>query len=283
MNAPRLAALAALVLMGLAVAYVVLFIQPEVTRLGEPGYQGAAVGFLIASAPAIGDFAREFHVNDENPFVPYHDRVAETRRIRLPPQPVVAVKPPVRPVLPPPVQPVVVVQPEKPKPLVLPRAQPIAAKPVPQCIGLIAHAESGNRMLLVRDAAGVEVPLAVGAQIDGWELLEVLEGGAARFRDPDGAQQLLLIAGDAPDAAVKPDPAPGDPPPSTAKPVAKPPPKAGPAAPPKAGPAAPPPKAGPAAPPQLPPGFKLPPGVKLPPGFTLPPGLVPPTDNRRGR
>src|SRR4051812_3602407 len=48
----------------------------------NPTFQGKPVQHLIASLPAIGDFASEFNVNDENPFLPFKERKQQSAVIK---------------------------------------------------------------------------------------------------------------------------------------------------------------------------------------------------------
>ncbi len=79
-NPAPIVAAAAIVLFGAALAYRLLSL-PESAQLMPPSFRGEPVKMLSASVPDIGDFDSEFHVNVENPFVPYADRKIESDSI----------------------------------------------------------------------------------------------------------------------------------------------------------------------------------------------------------
>jgi hypothetical protein len=168
----------ALLIFLLSLTYFV-FSWPTRIELGAPTFAGGAVDNLLASAtpPEIGDFAK-FHVNDENPFVPYSDRIIEVQAknpIKNQPQP--------RPPIVPPVQ-------QEPKQL---PTLGQGASVVPECLGLAAH-ENGNSGLMVRMKGSTQTTvLKVGEEISGWKLLSV-STDLARFTDPSGAEQTFVIA-----------------------------------------------------------------------------------------
>lgn len=161
--------------------------ETPVIEPGRPGTATSAPATLVASVAPIGDFEREFHVNYENPFVPYNERVAD--RVAQDPaekknRPV---RPPMRPT-PPPETPPVMVEPAR---LVLParRDPPPGA---PECIGIVRHGPSGQARLMVRLPGEIAAPLAVGEVIGGWTLKEI-GAGVARFERPDGGEDILPV------------------------------------------------------------------------------------------
>ncbi len=180
MNPQALCFLVALSLAALAAVWRGLA-QDEPIALDAPTTDSAAVVPLIATTPIIPPFAH-FDVNNLNPFVPFAVREAERQRIENPtppaPPPEIIQRPP-EPELP-------------PEPLRLPVLSR-AKDPVPECVGLIAHA-SGRRALLVRMRPG-EPPgsLTVGEDVDGWRL-DAIDGTTARWTSPAGDQRAFVIA-----------------------------------------------------------------------------------------
>jgi hypothetical protein len=136
----------------------------------------------VASVPDIGPFDR-FHTIIDNPFIPWREREIERNQITKP-------KNPTPQVFTPPTPPVIVNVPEKPK-LVLPRLAPAKAN-APVCVGMVGQGD--QRLLMVRlpdDAAAA--PLAIGQCAGGWTLLAIENDNQARFRDPDGMEQVFPI------------------------------------------------------------------------------------------
>lgn len=160
--------------------------ETPVVDPGRPGTATSAPSILVASVPPIGDFDGEFHVNYENPFVPYSERVAD----RLAQDPTERAKRPMRPTrpTPPPEKPPVIVEPAK---LVLParRDPPPGA---PECLGVVRHGPSGQSVLMVRLPGEAATPLVVGEVIGGWTLKEI-GAGVARFERPDGGEDILAV------------------------------------------------------------------------------------------
>ena len=206
MNGPRLVAITCLLLVLLALVGRILS-NPEVEQPGRPALPSGKIAYLAAQVLPIGDFDREFNVNPENPFVAVKYRSEETRAMITPPPEVVRVRP-----LPPPGPPVVVEMPI----LVLPAATPVDRER-PECLGVISHSRSGREVLIVRLPGGEEQQLERGARIGEWELLDLAVGGA-RFRDPQGVEQVVPFVVAAPTVMVVPastSTAPGEPPPTT--------------------------------------------------------------------
>jgi hypothetical protein len=233
----------------------------EVAAPSRPTYRGDAVKVLTAALPAIGDFDRDYNVNDENPFVPYDKRVLESKQIKInrTAKPTPTSKPP---------QVEEVHVPE----LKFPAAASRRAD-APDCIGVVAS--GAGEVLLVRMpgsdetisvAAGEPVPKDAPADRQ-WTLVALEPGGVARFRDPSGAEQLFMIGAlptitshDAP-VVQSSSPQPPQPPPQTPKPH---------------------PQPQPVPPPQRPHGNQKPPGQggqpgEHPRGWTpRPPSEIPP-------
>jgi len=178
--------------------------ETPVVEPGRPRTTTSAPPILVASVPPIGDFEREFHVNYENPFVPYNERVADraaqdpVERARRPPRE--AVRP-----TPPPEKPPVVVEPAK---LVLP-ARRDTTPGAPECLGIVRHGPSGQSVLMARLSGEIAQPLAVGDVIGGWTLKEI-GAGVARFERPDGSEETLPV-GSATNSASLPVQAPSAP------------------------------------------------------------------------
>ncbi len=187
----RIAAVLALLLL-LASAAWLLLSNPPVADPGVPTYSGGPLRRLEASAPRVGNFD-VFYVNHENPFIPYNLRVAE--RGTFTPRPVRPVQPPTPSVTKPnsiqPTRPPVVVLEPVRKPLALPKLGQTGPN-APVCIGLVAV--NGHECLTVRmpgDSAGQTID--VGTKVGGWTLLGIEGGNLARFRDPEGADQVYPI------------------------------------------------------------------------------------------
>ena len=195
-------AMACAAVMLVAVGWYVVTEIPEIPP-EKPTWKGESVVNVTAAVPSIGSFEREFHVNNQDPFLPFslrsrvaaiQDRIPDTPHISNPrfnePPPA-----------PPPVPPVI--------------HWPAAAmrQPGPTCIGLITTSQGSlllGRMphseVIVAMSVGDAIPKdpAVGPQ---WTLLSVDGDGLARFRDPSGGEVVFPIG--AP---------PSDPPPSTDEP-----------------------------------------------------------------
>ncbi len=175
---------AALALIVAIVAWTISAI--ELHQRTAPLIDGSAVVLLAASKPDIGPYDN-YAVNNENPFIPYNDRVPERSR-KYGTRPVA---PPAPPNFPPPVGGTVVILPPQP-PLVWPSldgSDPSA----PTCVGLI---EVANRapVVLVRAPNEKEAkPMAVGEAIGGWTLLAITADSIVRFRDPAGSTHDMTI------------------------------------------------------------------------------------------
>ena len=187
----RIAAVLALLLLLASVAWL-LISNPQVADPGVPTFSGGPLRRLEAAAPHVGNFEL-FYVNHENPFIPYGLRVKE--RIVYDPRPVRPIPPTVVATnkpnpFPPTRQPVIVNEPVR-KPLALPKLGQTGPN-APVCIGLVAV--NGHESLIVRmpgDSVGQSIN--VGDKIGGWTLLGIDGGNLARFKDPEGAQQVYPI------------------------------------------------------------------------------------------
>jgi len=201
-------AMACALVMVVALVWYVLTEFPEIPP-EKPTWKGEAVVNVTAAVPSIGPFEREFHVNNQDPFLPFSlRRQVASIQDRIPdspqhPGPRVTDTPPP----PPPVPPVI--------------HWPAAAlrQPGPTCIGLITTSQGSlllghmpNSEEIVAMSVGDAIPKdsSAGPQ---WTLLGVDSDGLARFRDPTGGEVSFPIG--AP---------PSDPPPSSDD--SKPPPKA---------------------------------------------------------
>lgn len=184
-----IAAGAAALLLVASTAWWVLS-TPEVVNPGQPSWKGADIVRLTASVPQIGKFDY-FYVNDDNPFVPLQARLAENRswdRIRNPQT--ARTRPPAPVQIPPPREPVRVVEPEKPK-LVLPKIVP-APSNAPTVYGLVSL--DGSDALIVRMAGAKDsIQLVPGTQVDGWTLVSIDNGNLATFTDPQGVEHRFTI------------------------------------------------------------------------------------------
>jgi hypothetical protein len=181
------AALAMLLL--LASAAWLLLSDPQIADPGVPKFTGPPLQRLEASAPVVGNFEL-FYVNHENPFIPYDQRVRE--RVVYDPRPRTPrpIQPVARNPIPPVHQPAIVHEPVR-KPLALPRLGQTGPN-APVCIGLVAV--NGHESLTVRmPGDAVAQTIDVGAQFGGWTLLGIEGGNLARFRDPQGAEQVYPI------------------------------------------------------------------------------------------
>lgn len=208
MNPARLAAVVCLLLLLAAFAGRVLS-SPEVFDPGEPRTNQPAVMQLAAVVAPIGDFAREFSVNDENPFIPHRERIAEIAEIRQG-----RVRTPVASNAPPPVGPPVVVE----KPVMKWSKAKAVELTLPECLGLIAHPVSRRQILIARLPGGPQQQIEVGGRIGEWELTGISRQGA-RLRDTAGVEHEVpftivdppLPVQKAPaEGAAVPTPPPGD-------------------------------------------------------------------------
>lgn len=167
-------------LVALALAFSVSCLvrpRPEPADPGEPRTVAPPVVHLIAALAPIGPLEREFAISPANPFVPLVARRDEERALAAPdagggaPVPApgaidagTTADAPITPALSP--------------------GRPGAAAPQP--LGIVAHAPSARRVLLVQATDGSGRALAPGATLDGWTLLAV--DTAVRWRAPDGAE-----------------------------------------------------------------------------------------------
>ena len=200
--------------MGIAAGTVVLAIvaviwwslsDVPVAVADAPTWSGKAVEQISAAVPAIGPFEREFHVNDEDPFVNEDIRGREVQAIQS-----IQNHPHAPRHFPP-----GVIQPVEP-----PAAPPTLNWPAavghlvgPKCVGLITTSQ-GSLLLVKMPASDELVAMSIGDAVpkDGpadkqW-LLQDVQDGAARFKDPTGSDMVLPIG----QAPVDPPPkAPEDP------------------------------------------------------------------------
>lgn len=162
---------------------------PQSIDPGQPTWNGANVVRLNAAVPQIADFV-DFYTNNENPFVPLNDRIAERewnsdgrsgRPGRLPPSPNS---------IPPPKDPVTVIVPNTPV-LVLPQLVP-APSNAPLTYGLISV--DGQEAVIVRMPGAAEpITLKPSEKVSGWTLVSIDEGNFATFINPEGIEQRFVI------------------------------------------------------------------------------------------
>lgn len=190
MNAQQSAALAALAVLAASLAWRMMD-ETALVDPGQPRSNAAPPRLLAAMVPAIGDFDGEFHVNWDNPFLPYHERVVERTERTRPPRPATTTIKPPPPVTNAPIKPV------EPKRLVLPPPQS-SKDTAPECIGIMRHGPSQQAVVMTRLPGQPPTPLAEGDALAGWTLIEI-GPGTARFRRPDGGEELLPVGGEVPD------------------------------------------------------------------------------------
>lgn len=160
---------------------------PQPIDPGQPTWKGADIVRLNAAVPQIADFT-EFYTNDENPFVPLNERIAERewtnpdrRPGRLPPSS--------NPILPP-RESVIVIVPNPPV-LILPKLVP-APSNAPLTYGLVSV--DGHEAVIVRMPGAAEpITLKPSEKVSGWTLVSIDEGNFATFVDPDGVEQRFVI------------------------------------------------------------------------------------------
>lgn len=187
MNPPQLAALIAVVALAGSLAWRVLDeVQP--IHPGAPRSTAASPAVLMAQVPPIGDFVKEFHVNWDNPFVPYHERVSERDRIKERINPPKIVKPPTPPPPPPPDQ---VIRPVEERRLVLPPPTPKTDN-VPECLGIVRHGPSQQAVVMVRLPGKTPVGLIEGDAYAGWKLTQI-GAGVVTFQRPDGGEEIVPV------------------------------------------------------------------------------------------
>jgi hypothetical protein len=146
---------------------------------------------LSAVVSPIDDFDKEFHINYENPFVPYHERVADRNaqdpKVRPPRNPKT---PTVKVPAPTPDAPITPVQ--KPT-LKLPPRKPNPTELEPECIGILRHGPSQQAVVMTRLKSEDEpAPLAVGDAIEGW-IVRDIGNGLIRFERPDGTEVMIPV------------------------------------------------------------------------------------------
>ncbi|MBA2482184.1 MAG: hypothetical protein H0V44_16100 [Planctomycetes bacterium] len=186
-NLPMLAAFVGAIALVAAATWWLL--SDEAVWPGEvPTTSGKPVQRLLAVLPVIGDFDREFNVNDDNPFLPMKVRQRESalRKIkRLQPNS----KEPTRPV--------VVTE------VAIPTLQlPAAAarrKNAPECFGVIGS----NRGMMVlarmpgsKDTRQLEVGQSIAETENAnriWIFIGMDSPNMARFRDPSGEEQIFRV------------------------------------------------------------------------------------------
>jgi|GEM_PF-5241568 len=184
MNPHQLTVLAAVAVLLGSITWMSLAETPVVSP-GPPRSTATAPALLAASVPPIGDFDREFHVNVDNPFVPFADRKIERETQGRPrPKPTELTNRPA----PPPEKPPVVAAPPK---LVLPTRKP-QRDDTPECIGILRHGPSGQAVVMTKNANEAVRPLAVGEVIAGWTL-RAIGVGVVTFERPDGGEEILPV------------------------------------------------------------------------------------------
>lgn len=199
MNASHLAFTSALLLCAAAVAWLVLSEHPVVDP-GAPRTRAEPVRRLEAAVPSIAPF-KDFNVNDENPFIPYNQRLAERMALQSRPKPTAPVKPPAEVLVP------------APKPL--PRLNQ-GVGDAPRALGVIGRPD-GSQQLVLREGAGDRL-VAVGGEVGTWTLAGIENGSVALWRDARGRVARHMI-GDG-DGAAAPATAPASKPTKPAKPEA---------------------------------------------------------------
>jgi hypothetical protein len=187
MRAPELQPIAALIAGLLMVGAVGwwAFSQAELIDPGQPKWPGAKIDDLVAAVPTIDPFSA-FYINDENPFVPYQQRLAEsqrTRNVNPRPEPVVIKMKPLRPA-------VEVVEYTKPT-LVLPKVAQ-AGPDAPIVYGFVGNTE--EQTLLVRMPADENTRnMQVGEKARDWTLIAIRDNNVAHFTDPAGTERRFMI------------------------------------------------------------------------------------------
>lgn len=151
----------------------------ETPRAPTPGYQGAPFKMLSAAMPPIGPF-ESFYVNNDNPFVPWRDRVRETERMQQPTT--IATKP----------QPKSIVK-QVPAPVLKLPPKPKGGGDAPQVIGFTRQTDGAIDALF--QFAGDAKPRQVkaGERIGRWTFVGVENGSVAVFTDETGRQYRMVI------------------------------------------------------------------------------------------
>lgn len=187
MNPPQLAALIAVVALAGSLAWRVLDdVQP--IHPGAPRSTAASPAVLMARVPPIGDFAKEFHVNWDNPFVPYHERLADREASERRVNPPKVVKAPM-PKPPPPSE--VPIRPVEERRLVLPPPTPKTDN-VPECLGIVRHGPSQQAVVMVRLPGKAPVGMIEGDAYAGWKLTEI-GAGVVTFLRPEGGEEIVPV------------------------------------------------------------------------------------------
>jgi septal ring-binding cell division protein DamX len=181
MNTSHLAAFVAALVCAAAVAWLATSDHPIVAP-GLPRTKAGAVKRLEAAPPVIPEYAK-FNVNDENPFVPYNERLAEKRALQERPKPTAPLRAAVEVVGP-------VAKP-------LPRLGQSVGLP-PAVMGVMTR--DGARQVAVRDG-DADRWVAVGGEVQGWTLSGVDEGPVVLWLDQRGRVLRQLVAGS--DAVIK--------------------------------------------------------------------------------
>lgn len=198
MNLPRLVAFLSIIAALLTIAWVLTHLEDE-SGFGPPRTKDTALPAYAAAIPRIGDFKKEFNINEVNPFVPFavSQRAEEEIKALSRPKP----PPPVIPLPPPPAGPVIVEEPKKPQypPL------SVQAAGAPECLGVV---RKGDRAVLIVSLPGEpKVILEVGEEVTGWKL-QAIGVGVASFSDPAGATHELPIGSIATPESIGSEPPP---------------------------------------------------------------------------
>lgn len=171
-------ALAAMLLLGGAIAWTVLAELPEVPS-PIPGHTGKPFEPLSAAMPEIARF-EAFSVNNDNPFVPWRERALEAKRLSEPKTVVLKPRPP------PVIKPV-----EKPK-LVLPtKTAPKASSPVVQ--GITRRSDGTTAVVVAIPGEGRSRVMKPGETASGWTLVSVESSSIAVFTDASGRTYRLVV------------------------------------------------------------------------------------------
>lgn len=205
MNLPRLVAFLSIIVALLTIAWVLTHLEDE-SGFGPPRTKDTALPAYAAAIPRIGDFKKEFNINEVNPFVPFavSQRAEEEIKAQSRPKP----SPPVIPLPPPPAGPVIVEEAKKPQ------FPPFSVQTVgaPECLGVLRR---GDTAVLVLNLPGQpKSNLQVGEEVAGWRLLAI-GVGSARFSDPTGAIHELPVGSIATPESIGSEPPPATLPPAT--------------------------------------------------------------------
>lgn len=158
--------------------------------LGRMTYQGEPLVRVVASVPDIGPF-ESFNVNNQNPFIPFHMRDPEARKIDDRAKAIAAGGSGRKPVRPPTSGVTVVPPPTAPPVLKYPRL-PGRPADAPRAMGMIGT--EANIVLLVRQADGSgATPVPIGGTCNGWTLMAVEGGNQAVWEDPSGTRHTFPV------------------------------------------------------------------------------------------